>query len=106
GYLYGASHFNNNAKWVCLDWKTGRMTYAERGVGQGSAACADCVLYTLNEHGKMGLVKPTPDGHEVVSQFRIPEGGEGPTWAHPVVAGGRLYVRHGDRLYAFDVRAK
>ncbi|HJN13713.1 MAG: PQQ-binding-like beta-propeller repeat protein [Pirellulaceae bacterium] len=106
GYLYGASHLGNNAKWVCLDWKTGQMMYAERGVGQGSLACADGMLYTLSERRKMGLVKPTPAGHQVISQFKIPEGGEGPTWAHPVVYGGRLYVRHGDQLYAYDVRGE
>jgi len=25
---------------------------------------------------------------------------------HPVICGGRLYVRHADRLYAYDIRAK
>ncbi len=64
------------------------------------------MLYILNEHRKVGLVKPTPAGHEIVSQYVIPKGGEGPSWAHPVVSGGRLYVRHGDFLYAFDVRAE
>ena len=106
GYVYGASHSNNNARWVCLDWKTGQMMYAERGVGQGSLACADGMLYTLSERRTMGLVKATPAGHAVASQFKIPEGGEGPTWAHPVVCGGRLYVRHGDYLYAYDVRGQ
>jgi outer membrane protein assembly factor BamB len=52
----------------------------------------------------MGLVNAIPDRHDVVSEFKIPEGGEGPTWAHPVVCGGRLYIRHGDFLYAYDVR--
>ncbi len=80
------------------------MMYAERGVGQGSLTCADGMLYTLSEHRKVGLVKPTPTGHALVSQFEIPEGGKGPTWAHPIVCGGRLYIRHGDRLYAYDVR--
>jgi len=106
GYVYGASHFNNNAKWLCLDWKTGKKMYAERGVGEGSLTCADGMLYTLSDNRKVGLVRPAPTGHEMVSQFKIPEGGEGPTWAHPVVCGGRLYIRHADRLYAYNVRAK
>jgi len=29
-----------------------------------------------------------------------------PTWTHPVVAGGRLYLRDQDTIYAFDVREK
>jgi outer membrane protein assembly factor BamB len=106
GSVYGASHFNNNAQWICLDWKTGRKMYAERGVGEGSLCCADGMLYTMNERRKVGLVRPTPTGYALVSQFTLPEGGEGPTWAHPVVCNGRLYLRHGDRLYAYDVRAK
>ena len=106
GHIYGASHKTNNGKWACLEWKTGRMTYAERGLGQGSLISADGMLYILNERRKIGLVKPTPAGHQVVSQSEIPEGGQGPSWAHPVVSGGRLYVRHGDFLYAFDVRAR
>jgi outer membrane protein assembly factor BamB len=101
GYLYGSCH---SPRWACLDWKTGEKMYAERGVGKGSAMYADGMLYTLSEKGVMGLVKPTPDGHKVISQFRIPEGGEGPVWAHPVVCGGRLYIRHGEMLFAYDIK--
>ena len=82
------------------------MMYAERGVGQGSLTSADGMLYTMNDRRKIGLVKPTPAGHEPIGEFEIPEGGKGPTWAHPVICGGRLYVRHSDRLYAYDVRAE
>jgi hypothetical protein len=105
GYVYGACRAQNNAKWVCLDWKTGRKMYAERGVGRGSLTYADGMLYTLSERARMGLVKATPNGHEVVSQFPLPPGGEGLSWAHPVVCGGRLYIRHSDFLYVYDVRA-
>ena len=105
GYLYGSCHDFNGAKWVCLDWKTGEMKYAEKGVGKGSVTCADGLLYTMSENREVGLVRPDPAGHEVLSRFELPEGGEGPTWAHPVVCGGRLYLRHGDFLYAYDVRA-
>ncbi|OHB72826.1 MAG: hypothetical protein A2V70_01350 [Planctomycetes bacterium RBG_13_63_9] len=104
GYLYGACHNNNNAKWVCLDWKTGELKYAERGVGKGSVTCAEGMLYVLSEKEQVGLVKATPTGHDVISQFKIPPGGEGPSWAHPVVCGGRLYLRYADRLFAYNVR--
>ena len=106
GHVYGASTDTNKGKWACLEWETGRMTYAERGLGQGSFTLADGMFYVLNERRKIGLVKPTPAGYQIISQSKIPNGGEGPTWAHPVVRGGRLYVRHGDFLYAFDVRTK
>ena len=106
GYLYGASLVKNRGRWICLEWKSGDMMYAEPGVGKGSLTYADGMLYTMNEHRTVGLVEATPRGHRVVSRFNIPAGGEGPTWAHPVVCGGRLYIRHGEFLYCYDVRAE
>lgn len=103
GFLYGSAHSGN---WVCLDWTTGQTRYKERGVGKGSLTYADGMLYTLSERREVGLVPATPEKHEVVSRFELPEGGEGPSWAHPVVCGGRLYIRHGDFLYCYDVRAR
>lgn len=106
GYVYGSSHNFNGGKWICLDWKTGEMKYAERGVGKGSLTYADGMLYTLNEKSRMGLAKATPEGLELTGEFKLPPGGSGPSWAHPVVCGGRLYIRHGDLLFAYDVKAK
>ena len=106
GHLYGAGHSNNGGKWTCLELRTGKELYNERGVGKGSATFADGMLYCLSEKGEMGLVKADPRRHAVVSRFRIPKGGKGLVWAHPVVCGGRLYIRHGDLLYAYDVRRR
>lgn len=104
GYLYGSSHGNcGGGQWVCLDFKTGEVKYQDKGIGKGSVTYADGMLYTLNENGGVGLVPASPEGHRVVSRFSLPPGGEGSTWAHPVVCDGRLYIRHGDFLYAYDV---
>lgn len=91
--------------WVCLDWKTGKKLHEDRGVGKGSLAYADGMLYTLGEQGEAALVHATPEGHPIAGRFRVPAGGNGPVWAHPVVCGGRLYIRHGDFLYAYDIKA-
>ncbi|MBL7140790.1 MAG: PQQ-like beta-propeller repeat protein [Planctomycetes bacterium] len=103
GYLYGTKV---RGTWVCLDFKTGEPAYTAKGVGKGSLTYADGMLYTYSEKGLMGLVKATPESHELVSQFQIPEGGKGLSWPHPVVCGGRLYLRHGDLLFCYDVRAE
>jgi len=103
GYIYGASHNYNGGKWICLNWNTGEMQYAERGVGKGSLTYADGMLYTYSEKRKVGLVPATPVRHDVVSDFRVDDGGGGPSWAHPVVIGGRLYLRHGDTLFCYAV---
>jgi len=104
GDLIGASTVKNSKKWVCLDWQTGRTKYTETGVGKGSLTYADGMLYTLSIDRVMGLIRPISTGFELVSSFEIPEGGKGKSWAHPVVCNGRLYIRHGQFLYAYKVR--
>ena len=103
GYLYGSGRFNGN-RWACLEWTSGQTKYLERGVGKGSLTYADGLLYTRGENGLMGLVQATPAGHRTISRFSPPQEGEGPAWAHPVICGGRLYLRHSDLLYCYDVR--
>lgn len=106
GHLYGSCHRRHGGGWVCLDFSSGELKHAQKGVGKGSLTCADGLFYILSEKGEVGLVKPTPTAHQVISRFKIPSAGDDPSWAHPVVIGGRLYIRHNDRLYAYDVRAK
>ncbi len=104
GYIYASSCMYNGSKWICLNWKTGEMKYAETGVGKGSLTYADGLLYMLSENRAVGLVRPTPDSYDLISSFEIPKGGKGNSWAHPVVCDGRLYIRHGDFLYVYSVR--
>jgi outer membrane protein assembly factor BamB len=104
GSLYGTSTVKNSKKWITLDWQTGQNKSMDEGVGKGSLTYADGMFYTLSIDRVMGLVRPSSNGLELVSSFEIPEGGKGKSWAHPVVCGGRLYIRHGDFLYAYNVR--
>ena len=103
GHLYGTKV---RGEWVCLDLKTGKPTYTAKGIGKGSLTYAEGMLYCYSERGAVGLVKATPKAHEVVSRFQIPKGGRGPAWAHPVVCNGRLYLRHGQFLYCYDIQEK
>lgn len=108
GYLYGHADGNHrNRHWACLDFHTGKTVYSADGPPgrrSGTLTYADGMLYLLGDQGTVALVPPNPDRFEITSRFQLPAGGKGPTWAHPVVCGGRLYIRHGDFLYAFDIR--
>jgi len=106
GHLYGSSCAFTRDKWICLNWRSGKTLYVAAGVGKGSLTVAEGMLYILGERGTMGLVVPSPEAHKVVSRFKLPEGGKGLWWAHPVVCDGRLYVRHGEFLYAYDVKER
>ena len=60
------------------------------------------MLYVMEEKkGNFGLVKPTPDGFEVVSSFIVPKG-KGQFWAHPTIYEGKLFIRHGDVLMVYN----
>ena len=101
GYLFGAGH---QAKgWTCLEFATGRECW--RNPGKGSLTYADGCLYCLEENGTISLVPANHERWEVLGSFSLPRGGSGPCYAHPVVCGGRLYVRHGEKLYAYSIAA-
>ena len=66
---------------------------------------ADGLLYAYNERGNVGLIEPNPDSFKVVSQFKL-KGGAGPHWAHPFIADGKLFLRHGEVLFVYDIKEK
>ena len=100
-YLYGFS----STILTAIKFDTGEIAWRDRSVGKGSLVYADGNLYCFSENGVVGLVEATPAGYKENGRFRIPQDSL-PTWTHPVVAGGRLYLRDQDTIYAFDVREK
>ncbi|MGL4594210.1 MAG: PQQ-binding-like beta-propeller repeat protein [Thermoguttaceae bacterium] len=107
GFIYGAANKYKGGSWLCLDEKNGDIKWESRAINQGSISCADNMLYLYGEKdGVVALVKPDSEKYEEVSKFTLPEGGAGNYWAHPVICGGKLYLRHAPYLYCFDVKAK
>lgn len=100
-HLYGFS----GAILTAAKFDTGEVAWRDRSVGKGSLVYADGHLYCFSENGVVGLVEVTPTGYKEKGRFRITQDSL-PTWAHPVVAGGRLYLRDQDTIYAFDVSEK
>jgi outer membrane protein assembly factor BamB len=64
------------------------------------------MLYLYDEKGNMKLVKASSESFEKTGEFKVPSGGKGPYWAHPVVFGGKLYLRHDDTIFAYDIAKK
>lgn len=106
-YLFSSNYENNaNGDWVCIDWKTGKTKWINEWYNKGSIISADDMLYIYEEKsGHVGLVKPSPEKMDVVSEFKI-EKGTGPHWSHPVIRDGRLYIRHGEFLMVYNVKSE
>jgi outer membrane protein assembly factor BamB len=96
----------NSGNWICQEFLTGRIVWKDKGVGKGALAYADGHLYCRSESGKgtVALVVATPEGYVEKGRFDQPDRSRENSWAHPVVAGGRLYLRDQDVLLCYDVR--
>ena len=108
GVIYGSNWINNTSgNWVAIDWNTGQTLWENSwsgGKSKGSIIYCDGMLYTYDERrGFVGLVKPSREKFDVVSEFRITKG-SGPNWAHPVINNGVLYIRHGEYFAAFSIK--
>jgi outer membrane protein assembly factor BamB len=99
GYLYG---FHQSIL-TCLEFATGKMMWRDRSVGKGTVVYADNHLYILSENNVVGLVEATPAAYREKGRFRTADQGF-PSWAHPVVSGGRLYIRDQGTLAAYDIK--
>jgi prepilin-type processing-associated H-X9-DG protein len=89
-----------------MEFLTGRDVWRPgRGPGSGSAAVAfaDGHLYFRYENGVMALIEATPAEYRLKGEFRIAIQ-NGKSWPHPVIAGGRLYLRDQSELVCYDVR--
>lgn len=57
-------------------------------------------LLVLSEKGNVVLIEATPEGHNRIAEFKALSG---KTWNHPVIAGGRLFVRNSEEAACFDL---
>ena len=112
GYAYAATHYYKRQRnWSCIKLEDGSTMWENRGIDMGSLTCADGMLYCMSEEeGTVALVKAAPEKYEEMGRFTLPQpgagGGTGTFWAHPVVCNKKLYLRHGNFLYCYDVAEK
>jgi outer membrane protein assembly factor BamB len=102
-HLYG---FSDGKGWTCQEFETGKVAWQKQGIRKGSVTYADGLLYLRSEEGKgtVGIIEASPDGYKVISRFDPPDRSDKNSWPHPVVTGGRLYLRDQNVLQCYDVR--
>ena len=105
GYIYGG-HGQNAGAPTCIELKTGKIMWKAAAPAGGSAAVlyADGHLYFRYEDGTLALIEAAPAMFTVTSTFKLPTS-DGPSWPHPVIADGKLYLRHNDSLLCYAVAA-
>jgi outer membrane protein assembly factor BamB len=103
--LYGCGCRLGGKGFYCVDFLSGKTLATDQTLGKVALSYADGMLYALNHERPFYLLEVKPDGFEIVSQFTLPKKGRGPCISHPVICGGRLYVRYDAYLYCWDIRA-
>jgi outer membrane protein assembly factor BamB len=102
-----AGNGHNRGFPIALEFATGKVAWGGdiRNAGTGSAAVAyaDGHLYFRYQNGVVMLIQATPEGYREKGSFTLPDVVK-PSWSHPVIEGGRLYLREQDTLYVYDVR--
>ncbi len=102
-YVYGDS--DDRGTPFCAELMTGKIMWKSRGSGKKSAsiAAADGHLYIRYSDGTMTLVEANPDRFKETGSFKVPGSGTRPSWAHPVILDGKLYLREGDRILCYNI---
>jgi outer membrane protein assembly factor BamB len=110
GAVYGANGGNSGGNLACLDLQSGKVLWderrGERRAPKGSVALADDRLYYRTEDGTMLLIEPSREQYVERGRFEQPDRRDPPTWSHPVIANGKLYLRDQDLLLCYDISAK
>ena len=105
-YLYGTTA----QALLCTEFSTGHLKWQDRAMGAASLCYADGRLYLHGENGEVGLVAPSPEAYQEKGRFAPPDQPKHPnqmekSWAYPVVANGRLYIRDHNMLWCYDIKA-
>ncbi len=106
GTIYTGTGHNKGFP-LAVDFQGGKVAWGPvRNKGESSAAVsyADGRLYFRYQNGLMVLVEASSAEYREKGSFMIPDV-ERESWAHPVIAGGLLYLREQDKLFVYDLRA-
>lgn len=97
--IFGLSGKSN---FFCLDAKDGKTlwTDAARHDNFGSLVDAGSVILALTPKGELFAFKPTGEKYEELAKIKV---SDSPTYAYPVLAGNRIYIKNQDALTMFTV---
>lgn len=103
-HLY-LGHKHNQGYPTCVELRTGKIAWGgeeNKGPGKGSAAVlyADGHLLFRYQNGLIALIEAVPDAYRLKGSF-TPVTVDEPSWAHPVIVDGLLYLREKDHLMCY-----
>ncbi|MBN1821727.1 MAG: PQQ-like beta-propeller repeat protein [Prolixibacteraceae bacterium] len=100
GYLYGNEAAQG--KLYCLNASTGETAWADDVKYDRFALGLDLgkVLLSLPATGELVIYKPNPNKYEEIAKYKVVDP---PVYAHPVVAGNKIFIKGKDDLICWSV---
>lgn len=94
--VYGFSQ-KRRGQFFCLDAKTGDVVWRGDGRQGENAALVDAgeVFLAVTTESELVAFKATDEDYEELARYKV---AETPTWAHPVVAGKRVFIKDENHL--------
>jgi outer membrane protein assembly factor BamB len=94
--LFGMTH-KNSGQLFLLDPRTGRTVWTgePRFATNAAIVRAGDLAFVLKESGELLVGRPGAAGFEVLKQYQVANSS---TWAVPVIAGNRIFVKDEDGL--------
>ncbi|MCS6863854.1 MAG: PQQ-binding-like beta-propeller repeat protein [Gemmataceae bacterium] len=109
-YLYmvnGAATLTNPSITLrCVETKSGKVMWEKKNVGRYHAAILRCGpegqerLLMLDDNGYLTLFAPHEKEYKELAKSKVC----GPTWAHPALVDGRLYLRDDNELICLELK--
>lgn len=97
GFLYGLSDRGN---YFCINAATGETAWTDTERRRNYCAILDCgtVMLGLTQDGTLTVFQPDGKAFTQVAAIKV---AETPTYAHPILAGNRIFVRDQDSLILY-----
>ena len=91
GVLYGLSHLNRG-QYFALDLESGKVLWMgePRRAEHAAMSSAGDILFSLEDDGELVVMRASRTGFEQVTRYEVATSA---TWAQPVIAAGRVYVK-------------
>ena len=105
-YLYG---YSDGKGWTCQEFRNGQARWqTKEKLGKGCLTYADGHLYLRQEDGPgtVVLIEASPEAFKEHGRFNPPFRSDKNSWTHPVISGGKLYLRDQDVLLCYDVKTR
>lgn len=101
-YIYGSIGDNPISFLAAFNWKTGKLAWRKRGFHKAQSVYADDKLMFIDENGKLGMARVTPEKLDVLDSAQVVE----PiSWTLPTLVDTTLYARDRKHILALDLSA-